>query len=286
MRLLQRLPESVKRIARRFLPPEMISKRYFKGLLGYPLNLRNPQSFNEKLQWLKLYDYPQNPLAIQCTDKFGVRQYVSDMGLGGCLNTLIGVWDSVDEIDWNALPEQFAMKCTHGCDYNILCKSKAALDIEKAKKDLRAWLKIKYGYYYAELHYNRIQPRIICETYLGENIVNYKFFCFHGEPKFMYLVQGKGAEKRLTCLDLNQKPLPYKQHFLPVLESEGMMDGFDEMANISARLSLPFRLVRVDLYRVDGQIYLGELTLTPSAGAESFCPKEYDQKLGELLSLS
>ena len=285
MGLLQRLPEPVKDIARRILPPKVITRRYFQAILGYPLNLKNPQSFNEKLQWLKLYDYPKNPLAIQCTDKFGVRRYVEELGLEEHLNTLIGVWDSADEIDWNALPEQFAMKCTHGCEFNILCKSKSTLDTETAKKQLNDWLKIKYGYYYAELHYNGIQPRIICERYLGEDIVNYKFFCFHGEPKFMYIVQGKGEQKRLTCLDLNQNPLPYKQHFLPVLAAEGLLDGFDDMAKLSARLSQSFRFVRVDLYRVAGQIYLGELTLTPTAGVESFCPKEYDQVLGAFLKI-
>ncbi|NLI54070.1 MAG: glycosyl transferase [Clostridiales bacterium] len=275
----------LKTVARKILPPELLSKRYFKRRFGYPLNLRNPQSFNEKLQWLKLYYYPRNPLAIRCTDKFEVRQYLNEVGLGHCLNTLIGVWNRPEEIVWSDLPEQFAMKCTHGCEYNILCKAKADLDIEKASKQLNAWIKKKYGYFLAEPHYNKIKPRIICEKYLGENIINYKFFCFHGEPLFMYVVQGTGKNKRLTCLDMDQKELPYKQHFRPVIETEGYLDGFEDMARICKCLSHPFPFVRVDLYRVEGRIYLGELTFTPSAGFESFCPKEYDQKLGRFLSL-
>ena len=274
-----------KELARRILPPELLSKRYFRQHLGYSLHLRNPQSFNEKLQWLKLYYYPQSPLAVQCTDKYEVRRYLSEIGLGDCLNTLYGVWDKAEDIDWNDLPEQFAMKCTHGCEFNIMCKSRAELDTEKARKQLNAWLKIKFGYFLAEPHYNKIKPRIIAERYLGENIVNYKFFCFHGEPLFMYVVQGSGKEKRLTCYDMNQQELPYKQHFLPVIETPDTRDKFEEIARISKCLSHPFPFVRVDLYKIKGRILLGEMTFTPSAGFESFFPKEYDQKLGAYLTL-
>lgn len=286
MHIIRRLMRFLKFFVRKGLPPEVLSKVNFKRRLGYSLNLRNPRSFNEKLQWLKLYYDPNDALVIQCTDKYEVRQYLNEKGLGRCLNTLLGVWDRPAEIVWSDLPEQFAMKCTHGCGYNILCKSKADLDIGTASRQLEEWLARKYGDFLAEPHYNKIKPRIICETYLGEQLVNYKFFCFHGEPKFMYVVQGDGTEKRMTCLDMNQRPLPYKQHFLPVIETQGLLDGFDEMVQICSSLSRPFPFVRVDLYQVGGKILLGELTFTPSAGFECFYPMKYDKEIGAFLSLS
>jgi hypothetical protein len=224
-------------------------------------------------------------LAARCADKYEVRQYIHEMGLGQYLNDLIGVWDRPEDIVWRDLPEQFAIKCTHGCGYNILCKSKAELDTAKTSKQLNVWLKEKYGEFFAEAHYNKIKPRIICERYLGGNLVNYKFFCFYGEPRFMYIVQGSGAEKRLTSYDMDRKIAPYKQNFLPVIETEATLDGFQNMAEISRTLSRGFPFVRVDLYKIDGQVYFGELTFTPSAGMERFEPKEYDQKLGDLLPL-
>jgi hypothetical protein len=166
-----------------------------------------------------------------------------------------------------------------------MCKSKAELDTEKASKQLKTWLKRNYGYFLVEPHYKSIRPRIICEKYLGECIINYKFFCFHGEPLFMYVVQGTGKEKRLTCFDMSQKELHYKQHFLPVIETEGYLDRFEDMVRISKCLAHPFPFVRVDLYKIEGRIIFGELTFTPSAGYESFYPKEYDHVLGKFLSL-
>lgn len=153
--------------AYRFATPEFMSRLYFRIVLGYKLNLRNPRTFNEKMQWLKLYKWPDDPIAVQCADKYAVRKYIEEHRCGQYLVDLIGVWEDVDDIDWDKLPEQFAMKCTHGCGYNIICDSKKELDMKKTIRCLKKWMKEDFGRYNVEPHYSKIKPRIICEKFLG-----------------------------------------------------------------------------------------------------------------------
>lgn len=203
------------------------------------------------------------------------------------MNELIGVWDNVDDINWFELPDQFAMKCTHGCGYNIICDSKANLNIKQSKRKLKEWMKEDYGKLYAELHYSKIAPKIVCEKYLVEDPIDYKFFCFNGEPQFMYVSQefGKDVNLRITFFEMDGRIAPYKRLDYPVLETASVPLGFEKMVQMSRDLSIGFPFVRVDWYEIDGRIYFGELTFTPSGGMMSIEPSKYDWEWGELLHI-
>ncbi|MBQ4528075.1 MAG: glycosyl transferase [Clostridia bacterium] len=267
--------------------PEFMSKIYFKAVLGKKLNLKNPQTFNEKLQWLKLYEWPNNPIAVQCGDKFTVREYVEQKGMGEYLNDLIGVWENVDDIDWDSLPNQFAMKCTHGCAYNIICDDKSKLDIEKTKKTLKQWMKEDFGKFNVELHYSKMKPRIICEKFLGGNMVDYKFFCFKGKSEFMYIAQGfgKGDNEQITFFDKAGKKAPFGRSDYPVYEDATLPESYEKMKALSEELAKDLPFVRVDWFEVDGKIYFGELTFTPCGGLMKITPDEYDGIWGKLIDL-
>ena len=175
-------------IAHKIFPDEVLSKIYFKVVLGKKLNLKNPKTFNDKMQWLKLYYYPFNSTVVKCADKYAVRKYMEEKGYAKLLVPLIGYWDNADKIDWDKLPEKFVMKCNHGCAYNILCNDKRNFDTKKATYQLNKWMKEDFGAFNIENHYSKIQPHMItCEKFLGDNITDYKFFCFNGKPEFMYV---------------------------------------------------------------------------------------------------
>ena len=170
------------------LPDEYLRKIYYWIILKRKLHLNNPLTFNEKIQWLIHNDYPNNTMVIKCADKYAVRESVKEKGLSNLLTTLYGSWDNANQIDWESLPDKFVLKCNHGCAYNILCPDKNKLDKEKTVKQLNEWLKEDFGRFNLELHYSNINNhKIICEEFLGDVITDYKFFCFHGKPKFVYV---------------------------------------------------------------------------------------------------
>ena len=160
-------------IAHHILPDETMAKLYSRVILKKKIDLKNPQTFNEKIQWLKIHDYPKNPLVIQGADKYAVRRYIQKKGLGNTLVPLIGAWERAEDIDWDKLPEKFVLKCNHGCAYNILCPDKKKFDKEAAIKQLNKWMKEDFGAYNIELHYSQIKPHMItCEEYLGVLIIS------------------------------------------------------------------------------------------------------------------
>lgn len=268
--------------------PEYASKKIYKKAFNKELNLDNPKTFNEKLQWLKLYYWPQNEKAIQCADKFRVREFLSERGYGEYLNELYFDWESVGEIDWNKLPDQFVIKCNHGCGYNIICADKSKLDIEKAKKSIKKWMKQKFGHFLAEPHYDKIKPHIICEKFLGGNMVDYKFFCCNGKVEFMYIAEGFGEEgvKKISFFDKFGQEAPFKRSDYPAYDNVKKPQKFEEMKKMSEVLSKDFPFVRVDWFEVEGKIYFSELTFTPGSARIPFEPEIYDEKLGELLDIS
>lgn len=275
-------------LAYKMTSPEFVSKLYFKHLLGYPLNLKDPKTFNEKVQWLKLYEWPNNPIAVQCGDKYTVREYVEKMGLGEYLNDLLYVWDDVNEIDWDALPDQFAIKCTHGCAYNIICSDKSKLDIEDAKKKLRRWMKEDFGAFNAEPHYSKMKPRIICEKFLGGNMTDYKFYVCNGEYKFMYIAEGfgEGIGEKITFFDENGQMAPYRRTDYPVFADAKLPKDFEKMKELSIKLAEGLPFLRVDWFEVDGKIYFGEMTFTPCGGLMKMEPMEQDKIMGDMLDIS
>ena len=151
-------------LAHKLLPDEMMSKIYFRIVLKKKLNIKEPKTFNEKLQWLKLYYFPYDATVIQCADKYTVREYIKKKGYGNTLVPLLGAWEKAEDIHWEKLPEKFVLKCNHGCAYNLLCSDKSEFDIKNAKRQLDSWMQEDFGAFNIELHYSQIKNRkIVCE---------------------------------------------------------------------------------------------------------------------------
>lgn len=269
--------------------PELVSKIRYKNVFGKNPDLKTPKTFNEKLMWLKLNEYADDPLVSQCSDKYAVREYVTKCGLEHTLNELLGAWDHAEEIPWNQLPERFALKCNHGCGYNLICQDKSKLDVKNAVKQLNAWMKDDFWKEYAEVHYRTIPKKIICEKYLegkGNALpVDYKIYCFHGEPVYI----GNFIERDIVTdeilrgyFDLDWNPSPvFKGEMQPELfERPKTLETMLDYARILAK---PFPFVRVDFYEVDGKIYFGELTFTPTGCLATYYTEEAQMKLGEML---
>lgn len=276
------------------ISPAVVSEIRYKNSFHRKLNLKNPKYFNEKLMWLKLNRYGNDPLVIQCADKYAVREYIEKCGLGHILNDLLGVWERAEDVEWEKLPKKFAIKCNHGCGYNIICKDKSKFDTAKAEKQLRKWLKEEHWKEYAELHYRKIPKRIICEKYLeGKNDalpVDYKIYCFHGKPKYIGNFIERNMEKHTILrgyFDLDWNPSPVFK-FVDDMEVEKFPrpESLEEMLSYAEILSKPFPFVRVDFYEVDGKVYFGELTFTPTGCLGTYYTEKADLELGEMLDVN
>lgn len=276
-------------IAHRIVSDEIMSKIYFRIVLDQKLNLKSPETFNEKIQWMKLYYYPKNKKVIECTDKYQVRKYIQEKGYGDCLVPLLGNWDGVSDLEWNMLPEQFVLKCNHGCAYNIVVLNKEKSNKDKVISQLDKWLKEDFGAYNIELHYSQISPhKIICEEFLGVNITDYKFFCFNGEPKYIYvsndLIHDRQAQIGFFYLDGRKMPLKRNDYIdipevtLPVF--------YSEMLDMAKDLAKDFPFVRVDFFIANNRYYFAELTFTPGAGMMPFDPEKFDLEWGNMLDIS
>lgn len=270
------------------LPHEFLSKFYYKIYLHENLDLNNPQRFNEKLQWLKLNYNDKNPLVVQCADKYSVRKYVEECGYGITLTKLLGLWERAEDIEWDKLPDKFVLKCTHGCAYNILCKDKSSFDKAKASKQLNSWMKENFAVFNVELHYGKIKPRIICEEYLGDVIVDYKFFCFNGEPQFFYvssdLVHDRQAE--IGFFNMDGSKMPMVRNDYKDIGNIQMPECLSEMIEASKVLSNDFPFVRVDFFLIGDSYRFAELTFTPAACMMPLNPKKYDIEWGNKLNIS
>lgn len=276
-------------VAHKIIPNTTMSKIYFRIVLKKKLNLKNPQTFNEKIQWCKLYYYPRSKRVVTCADKYAVREYIKRKDYGETLTPLLGVWDNANDIEWDKLPDQFVLKCNHGCAYNIVVPDKRKLDKAKATKQLNDWLKEDFGAFNIELHYSKIKPhKVICEEFLGESITDYKFFCFNGEPKYIYvsndLIHDRQAQIGFFYLDGTKMPLT-RDDYTDIPEVK-LPTFFDEMTQMAKKLSQDFPFVRVDFFIANGRYYFAELTFTPGAGMMPFNPEKYDLEWGKMLDIS
>ena len=286
--ILYKIRRKVQTIAHKFISDEIMSKIYFRIVLKKKLDLDNPQTFNEKLQWMKLYYYPYNPLVITCADKYAVRRHVADKGYEELLVPVIGKWDSAMKIEWENLPEKFVLKCNHGCAYNIVCSNKEELDYQKTTKQLCEWMKEDFGAFNIELHYSKISHHVItCEEFLGDSITDYKFFCFNGEPKFIYvsndLVHDRQAQ--IGFFYLNGEKMPLKRDDYTDIPSVDLPFFFDEMLAVAKNLCIEFPFVRVDFFLSNNRFYFAELTFTPGACMMPFNPEKYDLEWGNMINL-
>lgn len=256
------------------------------------LNLKMPKTLNEKILWLKFNTYWNNPLIKQCADKYMVRKYVEEKQCPEILSRLIGVYDDAEDIPWDSLPESFALKLNVGCGKNIIVSDKKSLDILKTKKILKKWLKER-GYYlgYSEMQYKDVKPYILIEEYLGKDgklPVDYKFYCFNGKAKYVMVcadrVQGQNA--KFYYFDENWNMMPFTHDALKEPDRKiNKPEGIEQAFEYAEKLSKDFPFVRTDLYIVDGKIYFGELTFTPSGGMDNHRMEKTDVILGASLNL-
>jgi hypothetical protein len=275
------------------ISPLLNSKVRFKNTFGYSLQLNKTQTLNEKLMWLKLNNYNKNPLIYKCADKFGVREYVRDCGCEELLNDLIGIYDSPDEIKWEALPHKFVVKWNFGSGMNVICYDKEAFDIEKARKKLEIWGNTKVWRRFSEMQYKYAPKKIIIEKFIESTStdlpIDYKIFCFHGKPQIIseYIRDKETFSVIRNYFDFDWKPLACvdqsKCDDASLFSKPGTLAALFKYAEI---LSKPFPFVRVDFYESDGKVIFGELTFTPTA---CMCPQytpSGDIAFGKLLDLS
>lgn len=264
-------------------------KIWFQSETGNKLNLRNPQKFNEKIQWLKLYD--STPIKTRLADKYLVRDWVKEKIGEQYLIPLLGVWGSFAEIDFKSLPEQYVLKCVHGSGMNVIVRKEKPLDKKNAKKKIDYWMRFYYGIGpMQEWHYRDIPHRIIAEQYM-ENIsgdlFDYKFYCFNGEPKYIQVIKGRNNDSQMTFYDLDWKDAGFSYLHFGVMKSPAARPSqLNKAIEIARILSSGFSFVRVDLYLIgDNDIYFGEMTFTPASGVRHWIPEGTDKMLGDLIEL-
>ena len=255
-------------------------------------NIRNPETFNDKIQWLKIND--NSELRSICADKIAVREYIKSKNISN-LNVvpMIAKWDNADAIDFDQLPESFVLKQNAACKLNYIVTDKSKEDYQKLKKLLKTWLEITFGYNGMELQYINSKKYIFAEQYLhelGEDLYDYKVFCFNGIPKFIEVIGDRGTDLKqghVSFFDLDWKPLGFRTlTYAPFTKLPPKPDNLEKMIEIASILSKPFTFVRVDLYDVSGEVYFGEMTFTPANGAARWDPPEANYELGGLISLT
>ena len=255
---------------------------------GYKLNLKNPRTYNEKIQWIKLNDH--NQLMVKCCDKYSVREFVKEQGCDDILNDLL--WEGYDpeSIPFDILPKSFVIKVTHGSTFNIICKDKSELDKEKTIKQCHKWLKAKFLPCYGEWFYGVEKPRVIIEKYIesddGEQLKDFKVFCFNGDPVYIRVDTNRFTNHRDNIFTPNWEEIPgaHMGHGCSNYKIK-RPDCLPQLLEYAHRLSLPFLHARVDFYIVYNQIIFGEITFTNGAGFDRFSSYEFDLEMGNKLSL-
>lgn len=272
------------------LPDRLYLQLVYIARMQKNLRLKNPKSFNEKLQWLKLYDR-QDQYTIM-VDKIRAKHYVSEkIGAQAIIPTL-GVWDTFDEIDFNKLPNQFVLKCSHDSGGIVICRDKSKLDMDAARRKITRALQKDYYLFNREWPYKNVPRKVFAEEYLEQvdlaGLMDYKFYCFNGEPKFLYV--SKGLENHNTAsvlfLSMDWQPVPFgRADYKEMEQVPEKPSRLLEMIEIARTLSKGIAFLRVDLYQIGENIKFSELTFTPCGGYMPFEPKQWDIKVGEMLEL-
>lgn len=272
------------------MPDDEYLKRKFKAVMGNDLNLENPQTFNEKLQWLKLYD--RRPEYTMMVDKYKVREYIKEQLGEEYLIPLLGVWDDPDEIDFESLPEQFVLKCNHNSGLGMcICKDKSKLDIPKVKTELRKGLAQDYYLAGREWPYKNVPRKIICEKFMTDEsgeLQDYKVHNFGGIPRLILVCSQRFSESGLheDFYNTAWEKLDLKRPAHPQSDVEKAQPAeLNKMLEFSARLSSQIPFVRTDFYSINGKLFFGEITFFPASGLEKFDPDEWDDKLGSWIML-
>ena len=264
-----------------------IKLEFFSGMGRFP-NLKNPVTYNEKLQWLKLYD--RKPEYTLMVDKYRVKEWVANKVGGQYVIPTLAAWDSVEDIRIDSLPNQFVLKCNHDSGSVIVCRDKNSFDLDAAKNKLAAAMKQNFYWEFREWPYKNVKRKIFAEEYIGEDLQDYRIYCFNGEPKLIYSYcneseQDGSKPEPSSCdiMDINWNPLPFRQKTPPRgnIAKPKQLDAFLEIAR---KLSQGIPFVRIDFYECD-KVFVGEMTFFPGCGFSEFHPQEWDVKLGEWLCL-
>ena len=268
---------------------EKYLKHKFKLEMGYDLNLNNPQTFSEKLQWLKLHDH--NPLYTIMVDKEKAKEYVANIIGSKYIIPTLGVWDKFEDIDFDKLPTQFVLKTTHDSGGVFICKNKEDFDIHAARLKLEKSLKRNFYYQGREWPYKNVKPRIIAERYMEDTssseLKDYKLFCFNGKHKCTYVCTDRFTKDglKITFYDPHWEIMPFERHYPRSKTRIEKPSNYYEMVELAEKLSKNIPFVRVDFYSIVGQTYFGELTFFPGSGMRKFNPSKWDYTLGSWIKL-
>ena len=274
-----------------FLPDKQFLKVVYRLRMGKKLNLKNPQTFTEKLQWLKLYN--RKPEYTKMVDKYEVRNYIKEK-LGAdaekYLIPLIGVYDSLNDINFDELPNQFVIKCTHDSGSVFICKEKSKLEIKKLRKKISKCLKFNYYYLGREGPYKDVKPRIIIEKYMEDEskqeLKDYKVFCFNSKAKYIQVDFNRFNEHKKNIYDTDWNLTDIQFNYLSdrnkQIEKPNKLEKMIELAETLAE-DIPF--VRIDFYSIIDKIYIGEITFFPASGCGKFIPEKYDKIFGDMIKL-
>lgn len=275
------------------ISPKLNTKVLYKACFGKPLDLKNPKTLNEKVLKMKLDSFETDPLIRQCADKYAVRKYIEEKGCPEILVPLIATYDTEKEIQWDTLPNAFAMKWNFGCGFNIICEDKAKLNEKSVISQMKKWRKVKYHLHFSEMQYKKVRKKIIVEKYLKPKNArlpeDYKVYCFGGKAEFVMLCVGRDqGHPKFLYFD---KDFNFMRNFsrdgmqMPEDFSMEKPAGYDDVFRYAQILSEPFPFVRADFYLIDGKIYFGELTFTPGGGLDARKIPEVDRLFGDMTIL-
>ena len=275
----------------KLLPDKLYLSVLFRFEMGYWINWKSPQTFSEKLQWLKLYN--RKPEYTQMVDKYAVKEYVARLIGEEYIISTLGVWDRVEDIDFETLPNQFVLKTTHGGGGGgvVVCKDKASFDFEAAKAKLQQSMNSDIYHIFREWPYKDVKKRILAEQFIAasgrHDLPDYKLFCFNGDPKCCQVIAGRESITTIDWYDRAWNHLPFHEPKNYPFSEKGhdKPNCLNEMWALASKLSQGHPFLRVDFYEIKGTIKFGELTFYPTSGMGGFEPEEWDYTLGDWIKL-
>lgn len=276
----------IEKAAEIILPDKLYLSLLFRQRLGYSMDWKNPQSFNQKLQWMKLHD--KNPLYSTYADKVAVREFVANKIGERYLIPCLGIYNKAEDIDYESLPNQFVMKCNHGAKYNVICKDKKTLNILETNANLNMWLEEKFWRKKREYHYKAIKPRILCEQYMEDaesgGLNDYKVFMINGVPYIIQVDLDRFGQHQRNIYDSDWNLLDVEISF-PKGQDVPKPTILGEMLDCAKKLAEGFKEVRVDFYVINGKLYFGEMTFFSGAGFSRYKPRAFEFEMGKMIRL-
>ena len=273
-----------------FMSDEKYLQKKYEITTGEKLNIQNPKTFNEKLQWLKLHD--RKDIYTKMVDKYEAKQYVANIIGEEYIIPTIGIYNNFNNIDFKKLPKQFVIKCTHDSGGLVICKDKNKLNIKEARKKINKHLKRNFYYIGREWPYKKVKPRIIIEKYMEDKLCSstrdYKFFCFNGKPTVAYISDGSHTDdQKIAFFDMSYRQLDIKRSDYGDYDKiPRKPKNWEKMKKLSSKLSYGMPHIRVDWYEIDGKLYFGELTFFTCSGIIPFEKESWNLKLGNMIDLT